>query len=370
MTDELTLLVVIGDAAATPAPLSSKTALPSSVRGESFSGAVIGVGGEAPYTYAEQVGTLPAGMSLDPATGVITGTPTTQGYTEVTIRTTDNNGDTFDEVISVPVGGGIVIDRIIPEAEHGIDYLAILSATGGTPPYTWTDPNTTLPAWASIVGDTITGTADNFSNFQQAGDIRLRATDANGNYAEADMTLSTWPPVMVSSLFSVMPNEAFVAGNYLGQAEYRHGVSNVGPGAGGAAGGPAGVFSLANAPTGLVIDAATGAVSGVVATGGDYMADVTVTDALGGTSTLSFPIRVFANGQMKKYTTSIGDGVETDFSIQHKFNSLPYSVLVSDKTTYPMQWVSVPFIAEDLETIVVSFKEPPAVDQFDVKVLG
>lgn len=53
----------------------------------------IGVtGGQAPFTYSISSGALPDGLSLDPDTGIISGTPTTDDTFNFTIHVTDSSG--------------------------------------------------------------------------------------------------------------------------------------------------------------------------------------------------------------------------------------------------------------------------------------
>lgn len=47
-------------------------------------------GGQTPYTYSITSGTLPAGLSLDAATGAVTGTPTTTGSSNVVFSVQDS----------------------------------------------------------------------------------------------------------------------------------------------------------------------------------------------------------------------------------------------------------------------------------------
>lgn len=63
--------------------------------GAAFSLALSGYfsGGYPAYTYSV-IGTLPAGLSLDGATGVISGTPTTEEAVSITVRATDATGVT------------------------------------------------------------------------------------------------------------------------------------------------------------------------------------------------------------------------------------------------------------------------------------
>lgn len=79
-------------------PLSiSPSTLPSPQVGSFYSRTLTATGGlGAPYTFAMQSGTLPAGLELDPATGTISGTPTAAGSTSFTIRVTDSKANTLD----------------------------------------------------------------------------------------------------------------------------------------------------------------------------------------------------------------------------------------------------------------------------------
>ena len=64
-------------------------------------------GGTSPYTWDIQTGALPAGLSLNAGTGLISGTPTTAGAYSFTLRATDTIGQTGSVVLS-----GTVLDAI------------------------------------------------------------------------------------------------------------------------------------------------------------------------------------------------------------------------------------------------------------------
>lgn len=56
-------------------PAITTTALPPATVGEPYTGRLTAVAGTPPYTWSITEGSLPAGLTLDPATGEITGTP-------------------------------------------------------------------------------------------------------------------------------------------------------------------------------------------------------------------------------------------------------------------------------------------------------
>jgi hypothetical protein len=67
----------------TPVPLNGKVNTP-------FTWDVDAVGGKGTYTYSST--TLPVGLTLDPATGTVAGTPTTAGVTTITMSVADQSG--------------------------------------------------------------------------------------------------------------------------------------------------------------------------------------------------------------------------------------------------------------------------------------
>lgn len=66
-----------------PVPLNGKVNTP-------FTWDVDAKGGKGTYTYSSTP--LPAGLTLDPATGTVSGTPTTAGVTKITMTVTDGTG--------------------------------------------------------------------------------------------------------------------------------------------------------------------------------------------------------------------------------------------------------------------------------------
>src|SRR5271154_3098939 len=62
----------------------------SAVVGSPYSGSLAVSGGIAPYSFVISAGSLPAGLTLDPVQGTITGTPTAAGANSFTVNVTDS----------------------------------------------------------------------------------------------------------------------------------------------------------------------------------------------------------------------------------------------------------------------------------------
>jgi len=125
------------------------TALPAATKGIAYSAALAATGGVLPYTWAITGGALPTGLTLtDPVNGIIAGTPNDiVGLYNLVVSVTDSAGSTaFGQVSLTLAGGGAtapgalaIATTSLPPSTAGVLYSAALSASGGTPPYTWTE---------------------------------------------------------------------------------------------------------------------------------------------------------------------------------------------------------------------------------------
>ena len=83
------------------------SALPNALNGDAYSQALTASGGTAPYTYAVTSGALPTGLSLDSATGIISGTPSTSGFSTFTVTATDSLAATGAQAFNLYVSGKV-----------------------------------------------------------------------------------------------------------------------------------------------------------------------------------------------------------------------------------------------------------------------
>ncbi|ADB36253.1 putative Ig domain-containing protein [Spirosoma linguale] len=79
----------------------STSSLPDGTVGTAYNQTIQTTGGTAPLTFAVSVGSLPAGLSLNPTTGAITGTPTAAGTATFTIQVTDSKSCTDEVALTI-----------------------------------------------------------------------------------------------------------------------------------------------------------------------------------------------------------------------------------------------------------------------------
>ena len=85
--------------------------LPPGDMGIAYNQTIVASGGTAPYTYALASGTLPPGLTLNPTTGVLSGTPTGHGPFTFTIKATDNFTFAGTRTYKVAIGTAFVEKR-------------------------------------------------------------------------------------------------------------------------------------------------------------------------------------------------------------------------------------------------------------------
>ena len=134
-------------------PVITTTTLPAGTVETAYSQTLTATG-TRPITWEIIEGDLPDGLSLSAAT--ISGTPTTAGTFEFTVKAENSEGDDTAElsitIAAAPVKPTITTEVDLPEAKVGEEYTFTFEATGDAP-ITWT-----LVGGSSIAGLTLSST--------------------------------------------------------------------------------------------------------------------------------------------------------------------------------------------------------------------
>jgi hypothetical protein len=152
------------------------------------------IGGTGPLQWSISAGSLPAGLSLDPVTGVISGSPT--GVTSsFTVQALDAGGTAAFAEQSIRVLVPLSVVAQVPFAVVGSPYLATLKARGGAGPYLWSIVSGSLPSgFAMDVSGRISGGGPNIT--PGAYTFTVRVTDTTFPLAQSDtrqVTLNVVP---------------------------------------------------------------------------------------------------------------------------------------------------------------------------------
>lgn len=166
--------------------------LPIGEVGIVYTDTLLGDGGEPPYTWSISSGTLPGGLALVGATGVISGTPTTPETQNFVIRLTDSLGNTTTKNCSLHIYAPPVITTVcpLPDATKDSPYSETFAATGGAPPLVWTIISGALPTGLSMdTSGNVTGTP----TVEEVGSFTVQVADALGGIDTLSCQITVQP---------------------------------------------------------------------------------------------------------------------------------------------------------------------------------
>lgn len=169
--------------------------LPDAVRGTPYQAAVAATGGSGSTRFSITWGDLPAGLSLNPDTGVISGTPTQVGAGQFEVSASSGQ-QSATRMLSIGVFDGLIVQtKSLPEGVRLLPYSVTLEAAGGTADKRWQLTGGQLPTGLSLsTSGTFSGTP------RDAGTFALQVRVTSGSLeATADLTLVVRQPLHVAT---------------------------------------------------------------------------------------------------------------------------------------------------------------------------
>ena len=264
-------------------------------------------GGTGTLTYTLRDGTgndvdavdnaLP-GLTFDPSSRVLSGTPTTVAITALTYTVTDQNGSTDSDTVTLTVAAQVAVTAPNNQTYTmgtEIPALTLPAATGGTGTLTYTlrdgtgnDVDGTDNAVPGLTFNTTSRVLSGTPTTAATTALTYTVTDENGSTDSATLTLTVAAQVMVTA----PNNQTYTMGTEIPALTL--------PAATGGTGtltytltGPASI-ALSVAVPGLTFTATTRVLSGTPATAPTIPLTYTVTDQNGSTASVTFTVTVAA----------------------------------------------------------------------------
>ncbi|MFL6024763.1 MAG: putative Ig domain-containing protein, partial [Marmoricola sp.] len=252
-----------------PDPVITTTSLPNATAYSNYSTQLVRTGNAG--TWSLMSGTLPTGLSLDGATGIISGKPTVAGDYPLTFKFTETESGTFDTkslpLHVNPAPNPVINTTVLPDGQAFQDYSTTLSKTGNAG--TWSITSGTLPS--GITFDTSTGVLSGRPTVSGDFPLTFKFTETeSGTFASKALSLHLTPapdPVITST--SPLPS-VLINANYSAQLTKT---------------GNAGTWSITAGalPGGLTLDTDTGLISGAPTASGTFNFTVRFTETESGT---------------------------------------------------------------------------------------
>ena len=177
------LLSIVRSASLNPNTIADATI------GYAYQQTLTATGGTGPYSWSITTGTLPPGISMS-SSGSISGTPTLTGSYTLTVSARDTYGMTQSKGISLTVRSSsqapVITTDGLPVGIVSGSYSVYLSASGGSPSYSWSQVSGNLPTNVYLGSDgSLRGTPIVSGSFI----FTARVSDAVGRTSDHTYTL-------------------------------------------------------------------------------------------------------------------------------------------------------------------------------------
>lgn len=259
--------------------------LPPGTVGQAYSATLAASGGNGSYSWSGSG--LPLGLSIGSATGVISGTPANGSAGNYTVAVSVQAGSasgsaSLSLAISAASGPSAlsVTTASLPDTAEGSFYSTLLSAAGGTPPYSWSGSG--LPTGlaispsGAIFGTPPAGSAGNYTVHAVVADSASRAASS-----DPDLSLRVGPSGLPLQITTASPLPSGTAGTAYGPVQLS------------ASGGTGTGYAWSNAtplPSGFSLNL-TGYLAGTSPSVGTYVFGIRVQDSGSNSAAKNFTVR-------------------------------------------------------------------------------
>jgi putative Ig domain-containing protein len=168
------------------------TTLRTGIVGQTYETQLTASGGGQPYTWSVAEGQFPPGLTMDSASGNITGTPGMPGSYSFTAEVRDS-GATQQQVasqlltVSVGVAPLDIATTILPPAVLNSPYNLPMQASGGIPPYLWLVTSGALPPGLEL--DAVSGKITGIPQATGTFSVTIQVSDSNTPVSVATLTI-------------------------------------------------------------------------------------------------------------------------------------------------------------------------------------